>query len=280
MEMLHALDAAAQRHETPCGAGRMVWRVWNAGAGAPVLLLHGGSGSWRHWVKQVPLFAATRMVIAPDIPGLGESDDPPEPAEPATIAQVIAAGLTAILADTRALDVVGFSFGAMVAGHVAARLAPAVRSVTVLGAGALGTPRAPVTLEKVRDKQGEARVAAHRRNLAALMFADPAKIDALALAIQEANSEGARLRSRGFAPSASLRDALAAAPGVPVNAIWGEMDAVAMRDLPARIAALHAARPDARVAVIPGAGHWVAYEAAEQVDGLLLDWLQPAILAA
>ena len=266
--MLRALEAAAQRHETPCGTGRLVWRVWNAGGATPTLLLHGGSGSWRHWVKQIGWLAETRAVIVPDLPGLGESDDPPDPQDPATIADVLLAGFHA---DVR--DVVGFSFGASVAGHVAARLAPRLRSVTLLGAGALGTPRAPVTLEKVRDKEGEARVAAHRRNLAALMFADPAKIDAMALEIQEANSLGARLKSRRFAPGAALRDALALTEGVQVNAIWGDRDAVAMRDLPNRIAALRGARPDARIAVIPDAGHWVAYEAAPQVDDLLREWL-------
>ena len=267
--MLHRLEASAQRHESACGTGRMVWRVWNAGGGTPLLLLHGGSGSWRHWVKQIGWLAETRMVIAPDLPGLGESDDPPDPQEPATIADVLLAGLQG----QSLCDVAGFSFGASVAGHVAARLAPGLRSVTLLGAGALGTPRAPVTLEKVRDKQGEARVAAHRRNLAALMFADAENIDAMALDIQEANSTGARLKTRRFAPGGTLRDALLQTDGVQVNAIWGDRDAVAMQDLPIRIAALQGARPDARVAVIPGAGHWVAYEAAPQVDALLRDWL-------
>ncbi|NKC29760.1 alpha/beta fold hydrolase [Falsiroseomonas selenitidurans] len=273
--MLAGLEAAATRHETPCGAGRMVWRVWNAPGGAPVLLLHGGSGSWRHWVKQIPWLAAQRMVIAPDLPGLGESDDPPEPQDPATIAGVLVEGLSGIVADTAAMDLVGFSFGAITAGHVARLLAPRLRSVTICGAGALGTPRSPTSLVKVRDKQGAERVAAHRHNLAALMFADPERIDPLALAIQEINSQAARLKSRQFAPSANLKDALAAAQGVPVNAVWGERDAVAWPNLQRRIETLKEARPDARVAVVPGAGHWVAYEAAAALDALLRDWITP-----
>jgi pimeloyl-ACP methyl ester carboxylesterase len=273
--MLAALDAQATKVETPSGEGRMVWRIWNATGGAPVMLLHGGSGSWRHWVKQIPWLAAQRMVIAPDIPGLGESDDPPEPQDPATIAGVLVEGLKRIQPDTAAMDLVGFSFGAITSGHVARLLAPRLRSVTICGAGALGTPRSPTHLMKVRDKTGAEKVAAHRHNLASLMFADPQKIDALALEIQEINSQAARLRSRQFAPSGNLKDALAAATGVPVNAIWGERDAVAWPNLHLRIDALRDARPDARVAVVPGAGHWVAYEAAAETDVLLRDWLAP-----
>jgi pimeloyl-ACP methyl ester carboxylesterase len=275
LSILAELEAQAKRLETPCGAGRMVWRVWNAGGGAPVLLLHGGSGSWRHWVKQIPWMAAERMVLAPDIPGLGESDDPPEPQDPATIAQVLVDGLAGLVPDTTQLDLAGFSFGALTSGFVAKLLAPRLRSVTICGAGALGTPRSPVAMMKVRDKTGAEKVEAHRHNLASLMFGDPARIDALALEIQEINSNGARLKSRQFAPSGNLRDALAAARSVKLNAIWGERDAVAWPNLHERVDALRAARPDARIAVIPGAGHWVAYEAAAEVDALLRDWLRP-----
>lgn len=273
--MLAALDAQATRIETPVGTGRMVWRVWNKDGGAPVMLLHGGSGSWRHWVKQIPWLAAQRMVIVPDLPGLGESDDPPEPQDPATIAGILVQGLKTFLPETATLDLVGFSFGAITSGHVARLLAPALRSVTICGAGALGTSRSPTHLVKVRDKTGAAKVDAHRHNLAALMFADAGKIDALALEIQEINTNGARLRSRQYAPSDNLKSALAAATGVPVNAIWGERDAVAWPNIQERIDALHQARPDARVALVPGAGHWVAYEAPAETDALLAGWIAP-----
>ena len=36
--MLAELEAQAMRIETPCGTGRMVWRVWNPSGGAPVML--------------------------------------------------------------------------------------------------------------------------------------------------------------------------------------------------------------------------------------------------
>jgi len=58
----------------------MVWRLW--GAGAPVLLLHGGSGSWTHWLRNIPaLVQAGHLVCAPEAEeyacGLGGSSARP-----------------------------------------------------------------------------------------------------------------------------------------------------------------------------------------------------------
>lgn len=275
MDLLDELARAARRIPTPCGAGRMIWHAWNEGAGAPLVLLHGGSGSWRHWVRQIPAFAATRCVIAADLPGLGESGDAPDPGDPPAVARVVTAGLRGI-ADTARVDLVGFSFGANIGGHAAAELGTALRSLTIVGAGALGVARGVTPLVKIRDKQGEQRVAAHRANLAALMIKDPARIDPLALAIQEWNTVHARTRSRGFAATAMLRDRLCDSP-VPLGAIWGEADQIAAPHLAERIAALHAARPDAAVEVIPGAGHWVMYEAPAAFDAALSRLLARAV---
>ena len=74
---LLALQAGAQRLSTPCGDGELVWHRW--GEGAPLVLLHGGSGSWTHWLRNIaPLVAAGHQVLAPDLPGFGDSDPPPE----------------------------------------------------------------------------------------------------------------------------------------------------------------------------------------------------------
>jgi pimeloyl-ACP methyl ester carboxylesterase len=50
----------------------------DAGSGpSAVLLVHGLSGSWRNWVEQIPALAQTHRVIAPDLPGFGDSPVPP-----------------------------------------------------------------------------------------------------------------------------------------------------------------------------------------------------------
>jgi pimeloyl-ACP methyl ester carboxylesterase len=267
MRLLDDLESAATRHETRCGDGSMVWRVWNEGAGAPLVLLHGGNGSWRHWARQIARHAAHRRVIAPDLPGLGDSADLPEPHDPPHAALVTLAGFRQLVGGARA-DLVGFSYGSNIAGQIAAALDTRLRTLTLVGGAALGVPRNPTPLTRVRDKQGEERIAAHRANLAALMIADPARIDGLALAIQEWNTVHARFRSRGFATTPLLKQALAQTT-LPVTLIWGERDQVAVGRIRERFAAAREARPDAVLEVVPGAGHWVMYEAPDAFDEAL-----------
>ena len=111
------IAAEAERVETPCGDGRMAWRVW--GAGPPLVLFHGGYGSWTHWIRNVLPLARQFRVIAPDLPGLGESATPPEPWTAQGLAATIAEGLDIVLARGRtargvAPHLAGFSFGGVV----------------------------------------------------------------------------------------------------------------------------------------------------------------------
>ena len=75
LQAASALQDRAQVVHTPCGPGTLVWRVW--GQGRPIVMLHGGSGSWNHWVRNIDaLLASGRQVIAPDLPGFGDSARP------------------------------------------------------------------------------------------------------------------------------------------------------------------------------------------------------------
>ena len=56
--------------------------VLEGGAGAPVVLLHGPGAYGARWLRIIPDLAATHRVIAPDLPGHGESGmfaGPPDP---------------------------------------------------------------------------------------------------------------------------------------------------------------------------------------------------------
>ena len=244
----------------------MVWHAW--GAGPALVLLHGGTGSWRHWVRTIPYFAIRRLVVAADLPGLGESDMPPHPDDPRDSAAILARGLDRVIGPETQYDLAGFSYGGVVAGCLAARDGRRVRSLTIVGSGGIGLPRGRTELVKVRHLRGNARVAAHRTNLARLMIADPARIDELALAIQDWNTRHSRLKSPPISRGTFLRDALATVR-CPVNGIWGSRDAPSLPDIAAREAALRVLRPELRFRVIVGAGHWVAYEAPEAFNAAL-----------
>ncbi len=265
------LDASARRSESPCGDGSRVWRSW--GTGAPLVMLHGGAGSWRHWVRNVPVFSATRRVLAPDLPGLGEAANPPAGSDMAAIAAIVAAGIDAQLGPQATYDLVGFSFGASVGGHLSLLHGTRVRSLTMLGAGGLVKPTTPITLERIRGKEGDALVEAHRTNLGRSMIADKSRIDALALAIQDWNARHSRLDTPALI---TLRPLAVSLPQlrIRVNAIWGERDQIAYYTLENRIAALRVLLPGITPHVIPRAGHWAAYEAPEAFNATLTAFLR------
>ena len=57
---------------------RLTFHVACAGAGDPVLLLHGWPQTWHEWRKVIPLLATRHRVLVPDLPGLGDSTAPPD----------------------------------------------------------------------------------------------------------------------------------------------------------------------------------------------------------
>jgi pimeloyl-ACP methyl ester carboxylesterase len=271
MEPVQRLEAQATRTESPCGNGTMVWRSW--GSGPALVLLHGGAGSWQHWVHTVPAFSSTYRVLAPDLPGLGESADPPSPPDMVTISQIVAKGIDGLLGPRASYDVVGFSFGASLGGHVSLLHGERVRSLTLQGPGGLVRPHTPMKHERVRDKTGEARVEAHRTNLERTIIADPARIDALALAIQEWNVSHTRLDTPAIIQKRPLVVSLPQLT-IPVNAIWGERDQIAYYTIEDRVAALRALCPAVELRILPRAGHWAAYEAPEAFNAMLANLLR------
>jgi pimeloyl-ACP methyl ester carboxylesterase len=147
-----------------------------------------------------------------------------------------------------------------------------LRSFTVVGSNGLGLVRSPTPLRRVAPEADEAEeFATHRYNLNQLMIADPDKIDELALYLQQTNHGRARMRSRRFSRSGALVEAL---PKVRarLDGIWGERDATAYPHLDERASILRGIQPAARFAVVPGAGHWVQYEAADRFNTLLAEF--------
>ena len=269
---LERLARDATRVETPCGAGTMAWRIW--GAGPVLVLFHGGAGSWRHWAHNIEDLSRDHRLLVPDLPGLGESAMVPDPETAEHVAAVLARGVDIILGPEARYDVAGFSFGGTAASCLAALQGARVRSLTIIGSSGVGPVGSAVELLKVRHLAGEERMAAHRVNLGRLMIADPDKIDALALEIQEINTRGSRLKTPMLSRSGALRTALDQVT-VPLNGIWGELDAPANPRAREREAALRAIRPDVNFHMVKGAGHWVAYEAPEEFNATLRGMLRP-----
>lgn len=270
--LLDRLDQAATRIETDHAHGKTVARLWGADKGQTIVLLHGSFGGWSHWVRNIEALSAKRKVLAVDLPGMGESDAPPEPITAESMGAIVAECLEDALAPGEHFELAGFSFGGIVGGQTVLRLEDRVDRFSVLGSNALDLKidvRKPMRSPRSDMSDAELREV-HRHNLGVFMFGDPANVDDLALDLQGINTRRARRRSGQIPRGDSLKRALQTMQ-TPVRGIWGALDATAGRYLQARQDLFDALPHSDAFHVIPGAGHWVAYEAADAVNRILLD---------
>ncbi|NKB48356.1 MAG: alpha/beta fold hydrolase [Alphaproteobacteria bacterium] len=277
---LDALLARCREVRTPCGDGHLMWRVW--GADTPdrpaVVLLHGGFGAWNHWVRTIPSLEPHYRVIAPDLPGCGDSADPPQPYDAASLASLLSGGLDVLVADDAAFDLVSFSFGGVLSGLIARAQARRIRSLTLVGTPILGLTTTGPANQLVRvppELSPEEAAPLYRGNLQKLMVRDPAAVDDLAMTLHAANMTKTRLRSRSIARTFVTAGSLHDLP-CRLSCIFGDGDVTLHPDLAsirAHVAEIH---PGAGFHVIPDAGHWVQYEASQTFNALLLDMLAEA----
>lgn len=256
--------AGAQRVTTETDGVRTLWHVWGKADRPVVVLLHGGSGSWTHWVRNIaPLHQAGWRVLVPDLPGFGDSDLPPGATDVPQLLVHLHAGLQQ-LAPQGPVQVVGFSFGGMAGALWLADYPDDAQSLVLVGAPGLGLSAPQRTALKGwrHLKTTEQRMAVHRHNLMALMFERAESLDALALALHAANVARDRLPRRRLSATPIVADALSRVRA-RVSAIYGEHDALYR----GRLAEVREALPRwtphwGQWHTVPGAGHWVGYEAA------------------
>jgi 2-hydroxy-6-oxonona-2,4-dienedioate hydrolase len=256
------LNRAGTRRTTPIGAVEVVWRVW--GEGPPLVLLHGGTGSWMHWMRNIEDLSRDFTLLVPDIPGSGESGIPVAPVSADGIGATLAAGLATIIGSQTGFSIAGFSMGGLIAGYLVRHAGARAQCLVLVGATGTGAPRGPMEpLKSWRRLATDAEKAAiHRHNLGILMIHDPGKIDELAVHMQKSNAERSRIRGKHVSHTGTLTESLSSFRG-RLAGIWGEFDATAIPYLAERREWLQQIQPQAPFDIFPGAGHWVQYEAAE-----------------
>lgn len=258
----------AQRHDISHEGVKVCWRQF--GAGPPLVLLHGGHGSWLHWVRNIDPLAERHTVYVADMPGYGDSD-PIASGDLSALLRATLGSLNALLGSQQSIDLAGFSFGGLVAAQLAARRGH-VRRLCLLGpAGHLSQrrPRGKLVNWKQAYKDGDAGTLAKqmRNNLAVHMLHDEANIDALALQVHTIACLKTRFISKHVSRAGGLVEALDAFQG-PTHLTWGEHDVTA--DPEPLLPMLCQGRAQRQGQIIPGSGHWVQYESAEAVNRLLL----------
>jgi 2-hydroxy-6-oxonona-2,4-dienedioate hydrolase len=271
LAQIAAIDAHARIERVDHGGRVICWRRF--GAGPPLVLLHGGHGSWLHWLRNVEALAARHTVLLPDLPSFGDSDDldgdPKAEDRLERLVEGTVATLDRLVGTGTPIDLAGFSFGGLVASQIVASRG-GVRRLVLLGPGGHGTARRQtVALVNWRLPDPAQRAAALHANLRSFMLHRPQAADPLAHVIHALSCEKTRFRSKELSRDDTLTRLLGAFEG-PLLGLWGEFDVTGHPD---RIGPLIAGRHAQREwRVVPQAGHWVQYEQAEAVDRELVRW--------
>jgi len=266
--ILLALQTRAERITIEVDGVPQIWHVWNRSHPQPLVLLHGGSGSWTHWVRNIDALAQHHAVWAMDLPGMGDSALPPEAKDADDIAPWVAQGMAQVLAGN-AGPLMGFSFGGLTAGFVAAHHPELVSRLLLVGVPGLGMFGDSLALRGFLPDMDQAqRDAVHRHNLMSIMLAHEASLSEQTLEIQELNVVRDRLRRRRIARSSVMLE-LQRMWRCPVHALWGALDALYLEHLAS--AAERLGQCDLRdLTLLDDTGHWANYENASAFNAWAL----------
>lgn len=264
---------------------RHVYRT--AGAGEPVVLVHGITQDARTWEPMSGRLSERARLYAPDLPGHGGSENPPGDHSIAGYASsvrdlVLALGLGRV-------TIVGHSLGGGVALQFAYQFPQLTGRLVLIDSGGLGTDVSPVlraavlpgagpvlrvlssrpvtTLARHAGRwvrrlggHGETDLREARRGIAGL--ADPDIRHAFLRTVRTS------IGLRGQRVSATDRLYLAA--NLPTLIVWGGEDPI----IPIHHGReAHAAISGSRFEVIPGCGHFPHLDAPDRTAELILDFL-------
>jgi 2-succinyl-6-hydroxy-2,4-cyclohexadiene-1-carboxylate synthase len=238
--------------------------VW--GAGRPLVLLHGFTGSIGTWEPVRTLLGSRHRVVAVDLPGHGRSPAPPRAWRLPDVARAIVTTLDRL--DIACAAWLGYSLGGRVALHAAvAHPSRVERLVLESSSPGIADPR-----ERAARAAADEALATRleRHGLAAFvddwmaqpLFASQRRLDPVArarertLRLQHSPAGlAAALRTCGAGAQEPLWDCVPALR-MPVLLVTGAADC----RYRALAAAMAARVPCARVAVVPEAGHAVHLE--------------------
>jgi pimeloyl-ACP methyl ester carboxylesterase len=265
-------------------AGELRMHVAEAGAGAPVLALHGWPQHWYLWRDVIPRLARHARVICPDLRGFGWSAVPVGGYDRETMARDVLALMDAL--GLERVHVLGHDWGGWIGFVLALREPRRIERLVaynVLPPWPAGDPRAPLDVWRLSYQFALAtpglgggigrRLA--RLGLESTGALSPAEVEAFVDRLEGERGRATELLYRTFL----LRDIprLIARPyrprdmTVPALLVFGDRDPV----IPLRTVEAAVARADAvELEVVPGAGHFVIDERPELVAERAQEFLE------
>ncbi|MBF8194177.1 alpha/beta fold hydrolase [Nonomuraea sp. K274] len=230
------------------------------GTGAPLILIHGIGHHWQAWLPVLDRLAASRTVIAIDLPGFGASRGLPDGVPYTAESLADAVESFCALLGVREPHVAGNSLGGYIALELASRgvvrtavaLSPAgfwSRPELIYGRTVLRALRASVRSMSQEQAAMTAESPLLRAVSAGLLVAHPSRLEPAALTAASRALGG----SSGFDETLASFEGLMppAPPKSPITIAWGEHDRLLLRRQ-----AVRAARwSGQRVKLLTGCGH-------------------------
>ena len=252
--------------------------VHRMGTGPVLLLLHGGRGSWNHWIHNIVPLSRHFSLHVLDLPGFGASLPVARELPYGDYLALLVNAIAAMTSRKRFL-LAGFSFGAQTAAMLTAHhLGGQVQRLSLLAPAGWGNDGANgrESRKSLRGVTSDTeRRAVFRHNLGSNQIADPAKITEETVDLLDYNIAHTVFNSPLAGSLPVLLDAL---PKIhcPLQVMVGERDILQQPSLEWRMARIRAAAPQVLIEPLAGAGHWAQYEVPEAYNARLIAFMQSA----
>ncbi len=261
-------NSSQQKFITTKEGTRISFRLW--GDNGPILvLLHGGYGSWLHWLKNIEELSSDFQLIIPDMPGFGDSEALPELPNVDKYAQTIYSALKELISEQK-FNIVGFSFGSVIGSHMMKFAGDQVNRLTLVGYNRTGNM--PFKRPQMKNWRGastkEELFEAQRYNLSVMMIHKSEKIDEQAIIIQTLNTRGGKVRSLDIVASHNLPNRLLDITQ-PIDIIWGEFDVTLINGYDDAYQIMTSLIPSITCHLIKNSGHWIQFEEAKAFNQII-----------
>ncbi|MGH2711295.1 MAG: alpha/beta fold hydrolase [Actinomycetota bacterium] len=259
------------------------------GRGEPVILLHGWPGFWYDWRRVIPRVAAEATAIAPDLRGFGGSDAPDLPPEEGYNPVALAGDVVALM-DGLGIESAVFAahdVGATVAQALAMGVPDRVRALVLLNPPYLGIGKRRFEYRFQREawyqhfhaKPWSHELVGYNRDTVRIYLSHfydhwlgrkealrPAELEAIVdVYARPGRVEGgfnyyrARMIQRA---GESEVDPAQVAIQTPTIVRWGESDPIIPPEFADRLKEFF---PNSSLEMLPGVGHFVPFEAPDDV---------------
>ena len=257
--MTTATAVATQRRVIP--VADLDLHLREGGDGSPVVILHRSIGTLG-WDAFEETLAGQFKVITPDLPGYGESERPDWAREPRDLALLVARMLERL--DLTDVTLVGLGFGGFIAAELATANEDRLKSLVLVGAAGIKPREGEIVDQMLIEhadyvRQGFSDEATYDARFGSELHADIKDIWEFSRIMT------ARITWSPYMFSRRLPHLLSEVK-TPALVVWGDDDRIIPRDAGLQYVERLA---NARLEVIPNAGHLVEWDAPDRLAELI-----------